>query len=182
MSRPHKVPCLSTAFALSRGASALGFDREAFLSIQLGASLFYIIGSLLAGCAADRFGAGQVIGWADFATVIVGSVFEMGLSQGALATAAATLSFAKLVLLFANAPLGGWLATLFPVRLRYSGVSFAFNLGGIIGGAISPIAAQLLQNEGVENTASWILIAAGIVTMVGVVSGKRPKPPHAYNA
>ena len=163
---------LSTAFALSLGTSALGFDREAFLSIQMGASLFYIIGILLAGRAADRFGAGQVIGWAGFATVIAGSVFEVGLSQGTLATAAATLSFAMLVLGFANAPLGGWLATLFPVRLRYSGVSFAFNLGGIVGGAMSPIVAQLLRNNGVENAASWILVAAGVVTVIGVMSGR----------
>ena len=35
-----------------------------------------------------------------------------------------------------------------PIRLRYSGVSFAFNFGGILGGAATPILAQLLSGAG----------------------------------
>ncbi len=44
------------------------------------------------------------------------------------------LSFALLVMGFTYGPLGAWLPTLFPVPLRYTGVSVAFNGGGIIGG------------------------------------------------
>ncbi len=165
---------LSTAFALSLGTGTFGYGREEFLSMQMGASLLYILGILLAGIASDRIGAGRVIGWAGAATVLVGAVFELGLGAGELWLAGLTLAFAMLVLGFANAPLGGWLATLFPVRLRYSGVSFAFNLGGIIGGALSPIAAQALHNAGIESAASWILVAAGLLTIVGVFASRRP--------
>jgi MFS family permease len=56
---------------------------------------------------------------------------------------------------FVYGPLGAFLPSLFPVRLRYSGISFAFNMGGIFGGALAPIVATAL-------VASWGIGAAGL--------------------
>ncbi len=45
-------------------------------------------------------------------------------------------------------PLGAWLPGMFPARVRYTGASVAFNLGGILGGALAPMIAQALANRG----------------------------------
>ncbi len=81
---------------------------------------------------------------------------------------AATLCATMLVLGFNNGPLGSWLSTLFPVRLRYSGVSFAFNIGGIVGGAITPIGAQMMVAGGRQEFTGLLLAAAGLITCIGV--------------
>jgi hypothetical protein len=64
-----------------------------------------------------------------------------------------TLSAALFAMGMAYGPLSGWLSGLFPVEVRYSGISMAFNAGGIIGGALTPVLAQSLIEKGMGN---WI--------------------------
>ncbi|MFX8106616.1 hypothetical protein ABTK92_20100, partial [Acinetobacter baumannii] len=63
--------------------------------------------------------------------------------------------------------ISSWLPTLFPVEVRYTGISVAFNLGGIIGGALAPFIANWLA--GVAGTASvgLFLTLAGALTFAG---------------
>ncbi|HEY0959062.1 MAG TPA: MFS transporter, partial [Novosphingobium sp.] len=75
-------------------------------------------------------------------------------------------------------PLGAWLPTLYPVPVRYSGISVAFNGGGIVGGAVTPVLAQLLAAEGHGAQAGLLLSVAGVVTLIGV-SLSRPSSAGA---
>ena len=58
--------------------------------------------------------------------------------------------------------------TLFPVPVRYSGVSVAFNAGGILGGAVTPLAAKALSNAGMGGSIGLLLVGAGALTLIGV--------------
>jgi len=78
-----------------------------------------------------------------------------------------------LVLGFNNGPLGSWLATLFPVRSRYTGVSLAFNAGGILGGAVVPFVAQLLVVQGQSRATGVLLLLAGLATLAGTLFAPR---------
>jgi hypothetical protein len=78
------------------------------------------------------------------------------------------LASALFVMGFVYGPLGAWLPTLFPVDVRYTGISIAFNAGGIVGGAVTPLAAQALSEEGYGNAIGAILSAAGLLTLLGV--------------
>jgi len=62
--------------------------------------------------------------------------------------------------------------TLFPVTVRYTGMSLAFNGGGIVGGALAPIAAQRLSAAGEVSLVGLFLTAAGLVTLLGVIMGR----------
>lgn len=55
-----------------------------------------------------------------------GVIFMPGLATGSLVVAAAMLAVIMFVMGMTSGPLGGWLSSLFPVRVRYSGVSLAF--------------------------------------------------------
>ena len=101
-------------------------------------------------------------------TVLLGLVFGPALTAGSLWLVFATLAAAMTIMGYAYGPLGAWLPTLFPVQVRYSGVSVAFNTGGIIGGAVTPILAQLMAAEGWGAQAGLLLSAAGVVTLLGV--------------
>lgn len=163
---------LSTAFALDIGTKRLGYPREAFLALQLGANVFLAIGIVTAAWLADRTTPERVLRWGAAATTVIGMIFAAGLGSGSLGVFA-TLSAALLVMGFVYGPLGGWLPTLYPVSVRYSGVSVAFNTGGIIGGAVTPLAAKAMTDAGLGNWIGLLLIGAGLLTFLGV-SAARP--------
>ncbi len=159
---------LSTAFALSQGTKALGYAREDFLTIQLGANSFLAFGIIIAAVLADRTSPRRVLMIGALATVVLGILFGPGLASGSTPLIFLTLSAALFVMGFVYGPLGGWLPTLFPVPVRYSGISVAFNTGGIIGGAVTPLLAQKLSDAGHGGAVGLILSAAGLLTLVGV--------------
>lgn len=164
---------LATTFALSFGTKTLGYSREAFLLVQLGANSFLAIGILLAGWWADRTSARNVLGKGAALTALIGLVFGAGLGSGSLLLVFLTLAAALLVMGLTYGPLGAWLPTLYAVPVRYTGISVAFNVGGIIGGAMAPFAAQYLAQHGGTPYVGLFLTVAGSLTLAGVLFGRK---------
>jgi MFS family permease len=159
---------LSTAFALSYATTTLGIDRQTFLALQLGANVFFALGIVGAAIAADRFSAGRVMVLGAVLTIVTGLVFGPAMASGSLPAIFVMLSFALLVMGLTYGPLGGWLSGLFPVRVRYTAISLAFTFGGIVGGALTPIAAQYLADGGQIVAAGWLLAAVALLTLAGL--------------
>jgi hypothetical protein len=78
------------------------------------------------------------------------------------------LSFALTVMGLTYGPLSAWLSALFPVRVRYTAISLAFTVGGIVGGALTPIAAQQLAASGQIVAAGWLLAGVAVLTLAGL--------------
>jgi len=163
---------LSTAFALSHMTSARGESRETMLALQLAANLFLALGIVLAAIGSDRASPRRMLAWGAAATVLLGLAFGPALAAGSLALVFATLAGGLLVMGFVYGPLGGWMPKLFPVTVRYTGMSVAFNVGGILGGAVAPIAAQMLSAAGGISLVGLFLSVAGLVTLLGVTLGR----------
>jgi hypothetical protein len=81
-----------------------------------------------------------------------------------------SLTFLAMGLIFG--PLGCFLPSLFPARVRYTGVSVAFNLGGVIGGGFTPIIAHVLTDWGGLYLVGMYLGASGIVSLLALVAVK----------
>jgi MFS family permease len=161
---------LATAFALGYATTTLGIDRQLFLAMQLGAICFMALGIALSGHFADRSSPAKVLGWGCVAAVIAGLLLAPTLESGSLPMIFAGLSFALLVMGFVYGPLGAWLPSLFPARVRYTGVSMAFNLAGILGGALTPIAAVWLAERGGLIWVGLYLAAASLISLVALLA------------
>lgn len=159
---------LATTFALSFATTKLGYAKQEFLSVQLGANTFLALGILVAGYWADKSSARRVLGTGAALTIIVGMLFGTGLGSASLPVVFATLAGALFVMGLAYGPLGAWLPTLYPVEVRYTGISVAFNVGGIIGGALAPFAAAWLAGVGGTAYVGLFLTLAGAMTLAGV--------------
>jgi len=159
---------LATSFALAHGTTTLGYPKEQFLLIQLGAILFMAVGIIFAGYASDASSAHRVLTWGCGATVLVGFLFGPALASGSWLVVGLGLATALFVMGLVYGPLGGWLTGLFPVRVRYTGASVAFNAGGILGGAMAPIVAQALAERGGTEMVGLYLAIAGIVSWIGL--------------
>jgi MFS family permease len=165
---------LATAFALSFGTKTLHYPRETFLGVQLAANCFLALGIFVAGWWADKTSPRLVLAVGAALTALIGLGFGTGLGSGSLLTVFATLSAALFVMGLTYGPLGAWLPTLFAVPVRYTGISLAFNLGGIVGGALAPFAAQWLADHGGTAYVGLFLTAAGAVTLAGVLGARSP--------
>ena len=161
---------LATAFALGWGTTALGYPRQSFLLAQLGAILFMAVGIVLSGWASDRSDPRRVLIWGCLGTIASGLLLAPMLGSGSLGVVFVFLSLALLAMGFVYGPLGAWLPGLFPPQVRYSGASLAFNVGGILGGAVSPAVAQLLAERGGLVPVGLYLAAAGGVSLVALLA------------
>ncbi len=164
---------LSTAFALAHGTTTLGYDRETFLAVQLAATLFLVLGIIAAGMQADVSSSARVLTWGCVATIGMGIMFGPLLGSGSLWLVWIALSFALFVMGFVYGPLGAWLPSLFPPRVRYTGASVAFNAGGILGGAVAPVAAQALSEIGGTAIVGLYLTMAGMFSLTGLLLARR---------
>lgn len=163
---------LSTAFALSHMTTVRAEPRETVLALQLAANLFLAAGIALSAIGSDRTSARRMLALGALATIVVGFAFGPVLAGGSLTVVFLTLATALLVMGFVYGPLGGWMPTLFPVTVRYTGMSIAFNGGGMVGGALMPIAAQKLSELGYVPLIGLLLSAAGLLTLLGVTLGR----------
>lgn len=159
---------LATAFALGYGTTKLGYSRETFLSLQLGGILFMAIGTLAAGWLSDKFNARHVLMAGCIGTCITGFLMAPLMGSGSMPLVFVFLALALLMMGFVYGPLGGWLPQLFPARIRYTGASMAFNVGGIIGGALSPVIAQALSETGGLEPVGYYLSGAAAISLISL--------------
>ncbi|UAJ11325.1 MFS transporter [Polymorphobacter megasporae] len=163
---------IATAFALGYGTTTLGYARSAFLRVQLGAIVFMAIGIVAAGVLSDRFKPRVVLLGGCVVTIGIGALLAPMLASGSLVVVFVFLSLALLTMGFVYGPLGAWLPSLFPPPVRYSGVSIAFNVGGTIGGALTPLAAQAIAEYSGLGAVGLYLSAAAGLSLVALLFAK----------
>ncbi|KTF69327.1 MFS transporter [Sphingomonas sp. HT-1] len=159
---------VATLFAIGFGTKTLGYPRGAFLGVELGAILFMALGIGAAGWLADKRGPGLALALGCMAMVPLGLAMPVLLVPGALGAVFVWLVAGLFVMGFVYGPLGGWLPSLFPAQVRYTGVSVTFNLGGILGGGLTPLIAEtLVQHSGI-GMVGWYLAGAAGVSLIGL--------------
>ncbi len=170
---------LATAFALGYGTTTLGYARQMFLGVELAAIPFLALGIIIASVLADRHGAAAMLAIGFVGCIVAGVAMGAMLGSGSLVVIWAWLAFALFAMGFAYGPLGGWLPSLFPAGVRYTGVSVTFNAGGIIGGAMAPIVAQGLADRGGLMLVGAYLVVAGVLSLGGLAVVRGFNQPSA---
>jgi MFS family permease len=164
---------IATAFALGYGTTKLGYAKQAFLEAQLVAILFMAVGIVLAGWASDKLDPRRVLIWGCIAAIVAGALLGPLLGSGSMRHAFVFLALALLAMGFVYGPLGAWLPSLFPPQVRYTGTSLAFNVGGIIGGGLTPILAKLLADGYGLATVGAYMAGAAAVSIIGLLLAGR---------
>ena len=165
---------LSTAFALGYGTGTLHYDRRTFLGVLIAAIVALAVGIVAAGAWSDRASPRRVLVAGCLATIVLGAALAPMLGSGSLATIWLWLTLALFAMGFVYGPLGAWLPGLFPARVRYTGASLAFNVGGIMGGGLAPLAAQMLADHGGLRFVGAYLAIAAIVSLCALLMTPAP--------
>jgi metabolite-proton symporter len=155
---------LMTVFTLSWGTSALGFERQQFLILQIIGVLFFAAMIPVSAVVADRVGRLPMLIAATLFIIVFGFAFGPLFSASSLSVVV-LLSLGLACMGLTYGPLGTALAELFPTAVRYTGASLAFNFAGILGGSLAPyIATWLAANFGIA-AVGWYLSTAGVLTL-----------------
>lgn len=165
---------VATAFLLGWGTKTLGYPMQTFLGCQLVAILFMALGIYLAAWLADaKLDPRRVL--AGGCVAVVGAGFVMApLMAGGIGGVLVFLSGILFLMGFVYGPLSAWLTDLFPARVRYTGVSMAFNVAGVIGGGLTPVIAQKLAMTYGLAPVGWYLSGAAAFSLVALVAmGRR---------
>lgn len=140
---------IATAFALGYGTKTLGYPMPVFLGVELGAICFMAVGIVAAAWLADKhFDERRVLMVGCIAVILFSLLMQPMMGSGHLPLVFAFLAGSLLLMGFVYGPLGGWLPSLFPPRVRYTGASIGFNAAGVIGGGLTPYVAQMLASRG----------------------------------
>jgi MFS family permease len=159
---------MSTTFALAQATGHLGYGRQSFLFIQLIALAVTAPACWLFARRADRTGVNVVLMWATLAGLPIAVAFGPALASRSLLLAGVTLCLMQFAWGMFNAGQSAWLARLFPVRVRYTGFAFAFNAGGIIGGAAIPLLGQVMSASGYISLVGLLIVAPGLAALAAV--------------
>ncbi|TBW34953.1 MFS transporter [Siculibacillus lacustris] len=168
---------IMTVFALNWGTTALHYTKSTFLPLQLIGVCFFGLMIPVSALVADRFG---------YARTLIGTTVAMiafGFALGPIFGSGSTLGVLAFLILgfslmgFTYGPLGTALAEPFPVAVRYTGASLAFNLAGIFGASLAPYFATTLALGWGLQAVGWYLAAASALTLVALLMLERGHDP-----
>jgi len=141
---------------------------KAFLGVQLGAILFMAIGIYAAAWLSDRrYDERRVLMAGCVGTILAGLLMSPLMNSGSLVQVFLFLALSLTLMGFVYGPLGAWLPSLFPARVRYTGASMAFNVAGVLGGGLTPLVAQKLALYG---GLLWVGLYSGGAALISLIA------------
>jgi MFS family permease len=157
---------LLSVFALTWGTTELGYTRTQFLEIQLLGVVFFGLGIPVSARIAER-GRRNVSVWINVGIGLYGFAFAP-MFAGGIGGVVAMMVIGLLLGGLIYGPLGTLLSELFPTSVRYSGVSLAFNLAGIVGASVAPyIATALARAYGLKAVGFYVTVSA-LLSLLGL--------------
>jgi MFS family permease len=161
---PPAIGYTVIVYLLSYGTMVVGFARTTLLTLILFSTAAWIATIVLAALASDRFGAKRVYVWGAVTAVVWPVPMFLLVNTANTGLALLAVVVAAVVQGIMAGAQAGLFAEIFDVRVRYSGISIAYQMGGMIGGAVTPLVAVALQRA-----AGWTLVAL-YVTALSLIS------------
>lgn len=145
----------------------LGYPKSSTFWIMGAISLFVATLMPLFGGLSDRIGRKKVItlGFLGYAVLVLPAMIVM--DQGSFALAVAAMVVLALPMPIVQAVTYPTYAEQFPTRVRYTGLSFAFNIGTIVGGGLTPyLATYLIDRTGNLLAPGFLLMGAAVMALI----------------
>lgn len=171
---PGILSYLVLTWALTYGTTVVGYERQVLLWIGIAVCLIQIVMLPWLASLADKSSYLRMSMIGAGAMAVTAVVFFPLFSTGnvLLAVIATVVAHASTTLVWAVVP--SILTNAFPVEIRYTGISMAYQFGGIIGGGIAPlIATALLASTGSTMPVSLYVVVACAVMFVSILVLRR---------
>ncbi|HJF28337.1 MFS transporter [Acinetobacter bohemicus] len=151
--------------------AGFGFERADAFKMQSAAIVMQMLGCILAGMLVDRFGAGKIMLLGALFVALMAGIFYHSLEH----VEASTVFMLYMLLGLSSGTVGivsYSMVKMFPAQIRFSGISFSYNLAYAIAGGITLPLVQwlsLYSNIG----AMYYIWAICLVTLLSAVIYQR---------
>lgn len=154
----------ATVFGLSYGVQTVGFSRNEMLSIVLVAMGVTFVALPLFGRLSDKLGRKPVFLGGVIAMLAFTFPWFWLVNTGSYV--AALIGFVVFCLVFSASygPMAAFFAEAFETKIRYSGISFGYTIGGLAASAPTPIVASYVMSQ----TGSYEGVAVFMIAMCAV--------------
>ena len=159
---------LGVAYLTNYGVSVLQLPRTFVLSMSIAAGCVYTVGILCSGLLSDWVGRRTVV----LAAAVLGVAWSLALFSVVLVSGAGQAAYAVGVVgtLFVSGialgPMSAYVSELFETRYRYTAVGFAYNIAGIVGGAITPILAASVTAQYGGPALGYLLAGLALISLI----------------
>jgi MFS family permease len=161
---------ISTVFALGYGVGTRHFAKADVLALLCIAVIAMAAATPLSAAFADRFGRKPVLMVSCLLAAASGFLMPGMLGAGSMPTVLAFLAIELGLMGLTFAPMGALLPELFPTRVRYTGASTAYNIGGILGASLAPSLARWLLERGGLFDVGLYVTTASLVSFTAIAS------------
>lgn len=147
-----------------------GYSRESVMWAVVCGAVIWLIFTFVGGWLSDRIGRRKtyIIGWV-FLFVGVLTLFPL-IQLGTWESFAGALMVMSVGLGMTYGQQAAFYAEAYPASIRFSGVSIAYAIGAILGGAFAPtIAEAIVVNTGSTTGITWYLAALVIVSLLATL-------------
>ncbi|MBP0451445.1 MHS family MFS transporter [Kitasatospora sp. RG8] len=157
---------LTTTFALAYATTGLGVSSRLVLSMLLAGGVA-MGGTVWASArGSDGWGRRRTLQAATGLVLLWSPLLFPLLETVRLPLMFVALAGSMVVLGCLFGPVAAYLPELFPTRVRYTGAALTYNLGGVVGGATTPlVATRLTDAYGTAEPVGWYLAALGVVAL-----------------
>ena len=153
------------AYLLAYGTAVLKLSRSFMLGVVIVGSVVWLVSIVVAARWSDRVGRKPVYLVGSVLLVVWAFPFFLLLDTAVPALIVLSVVVLTIGLGLSYGPQAAFFAELFEPRYRYSGASFAYAVGAVVGGGFAPLIATALQTA---TGASWPVSAYMLV--VGLIS------------
>jgi MFS family permease len=172
---PPAVGYTVIVYMLTYGTTVVGFDRPTLLTLILLSTAVWIATIIASAILSDRYGAKRVFTIGALTAVLWPLPMFALVNTANAGLALLAFSVAAIVQGIMAGAQGGLFTEIFELRTRYSGISIAYQLGGMIGGAVTPIAATALFAAYGSSTAVALYVTAlCLVSFVSIAALRVP--------
>ncbi|WP_298182478.1 MFS transporter [Saccharomonospora sp.] len=173
---PPAVGYTVTVYMLTYGTTEVGYERSTLLMLIMSSTILWMITIVFAALLSDRFGSKLVYAIGAFTGVVWPFPMFALVNTGEVGLAMVAFMVAAVVQGIMAGAQGGLFTEIFGVRVRYSGISIAYQIGGMIGGALTPIIATALYGAYGSSTPLALYITGlclvSLATVVGLKVGR----------
>lgn len=160
---------LMVASGVNYGTSEKGFSADLMLWVVLVACLLGLFFIPFFGRLSDKVGRKPIIAAGIAAEALLAFPFFWLINTGS--EAAVFLAYGMMMIAFsANyGPIATFLAELFGAKVRYSGLSVAYMLSGLLGSAITPaVTVWLLNLTGQSDSIAWYIVGTAVLSLIAL--------------
>jgi MFS family permease len=157
------------AYLLSYGTSVLKVSRNLMLLVVIIGSVCWLVSIVASAIWSDRIGRRPVYLIGSVLLVLWSVPFFLLLDSRNVALMVIAVLVLTIGLGASYGPQSALFAELFEARYRYSGASFSYAVGAVLGGGFAPLIATALQaSTGTSLSVSAYMVVVGLISLVAV--------------